>query len=249
MATTTKKKATKKKAAKLPRAARGGGGGKALETSVLVAALESAWSEIRTEHPDVPRAIIVLASGTSSRSKKLGHFAPDRWADKPVAAATTKKGRAATMVHEVLISGEGLRGGALSVLDTLLHEGAHGVATVRKIQDTSRSGRYHNKKFQAIAEELGLSVTSHASHGWAFTALTPATKKKWAKLIKALDKAIGKSFRVAEPSNDAKAGSRMLKAACECDEPRVIRVAAKTFKLAAITCGECECDFALEGEG
>ena len=77
----------------------------------------------------------------------------------------------------------------------------------------------------------------------------PATKKKWAKLIKTLDKAIGKSFRVAEPDGAAKAGSRMLKAACECDEPRVIRVAAKTFKLAAITCGECECDFALEGEG
>ena len=171
----TKKKATKKKAAKLPRAARGGGGGRALETSILVAALESAWSEIRKAHPDVPRAIIVLASGTSSRSKKLGHFAPDRWADKP---QQSKKARAvAAMVHEVLVSGEGLRGGAESVLDTLLHEGAHGVARARKIQDTSRSGRYHNKKFQAIAEELGLSVTSHASHGWAFTALTPRPKR------------------------------------------------------------------------
>ena len=230
---------------------------KELQTSELVAALETAWNEIREAHPDVPRALIVVASGTSTRSKKAGHFAPDRWSDGTGAkkgATPSKKARAAAMVHEVLISGEGLRGGGAGVMDTLLHEGAHGVASVRKIQDTSRSGRYHNKKFQMLAEELGLSVTSHASHGWAFTELMPATRKRWARTIEALDKAIAKSFRLAEPEGQAKAGSRMLKAVCSClvgekCEARVIRVARKTFEFAAITCGECGEDFELEGEG
>ena len=231
---------------------------KELQTSELVAALERAWSEIREAHPDVPRALIVVASGTSTRSKKLGHFAPDRWSDGAATkngAKPTKAARAAAMVHEVLISGEGLRGGGASVMDTLLHEGAHGMAIVRKIADTSRSGRYHNKKFKALAEEVGLDVTSHASHGWAFTELAKPTAKRWAKAIKALDKAIAKSFRVAEPEGQAKAGSRMLKAVCQClvgekCEPRVIRVARKTFEFAAITCGECGDDFAIaEGEG
>ena len=32
------------------------------------------------------------------------------------------------------------------VLDTLLHEAAHALAAARGIKDTSRQGRYHNKK-------------------------------------------------------------------------------------------------------
>ena len=222
-----------------------------LQTSELVAALENAWREIQGEHTDTPDAVIVIASGSMSRgAMKWGHFAPDRWSDGRAKKKAIKgKGKpAAPMVHEVLISGEGLARGGKATLVTLLHEGAHGIARARGVSDTSRGGRYHNKRFAALGEELGLVVKEQGSRGWAHTEMSAAGAKRWGKLIKALDKAIAKSFRIGEGSGKAKAEpTRMLKAQCECATPRVIRVARKTFELAAITCGECECDFALEG--
>jgi hypothetical protein len=49
--------------------------------SRLVAALEHAWSAIRTRHPDVPQVVIVVASGSDPRSRRLNlsHFAAGRW--------------------------------------------------------------------------------------------------------------------------------------------------------------------------
>ena len=55
-----------------------------------------------------------------------------------------------------MISGEGLRRSPREVLGTLLHEAAHALAHARGIKDTSRQGRYHNKHFKTLAEELGL---------------------------------------------------------------------------------------------
>ncbi len=94
--------------------------------SGLVGALEGAWAAIRRRHGDVPPAVIVLASGTSGRAAKLGHYAASRW---EVAGSETA---------EVLVAGEGLRLGAEEVLGTLLHEAAHGMAHVRNVMDTSR---------------------------------------------------------------------------------------------------------------
>lgn len=38
-------------------------------TSRLVAALEHAWTTIRRHHPDVPQAVIVIASAATPRSR------------------------------------------------------------------------------------------------------------------------------------------------------------------------------------
>ena len=118
--------------------------------SRLVAALEHAWTAIRSHHPDVPQVVIVVASGSDPRSRRLnlGHFAAGRWQltnpDQP------------TDRPEVLVSGEGLQRGPVDVLGTLLHEAAHGLAHARKISDTSRQGRYHNRRYATLARELGL---------------------------------------------------------------------------------------------
>jgi hypothetical protein len=112
--------------------------------SLLVAALEHAWQTIRIRHPEVPEAVLVVASGSEGKRLNLGHFAPHRWqvngADR----------------HEVLVGGEGLQRGPLEVLGTLLHEAAHGLAQARGVQDTSRQGRYHNRRYATLAHELGL---------------------------------------------------------------------------------------------
>ena len=40
------------------------------------------------------------------------------------------------------------------MLCTVPHEAAHGLAYARKIGDTSRQGRYHNRRYAALAGEL-----------------------------------------------------------------------------------------------
>ena len=53
----------------------------------MIAALEQAWSDIRTRHADVPAAVIVLGAGSigvPAGVLKLGHFAAMRWrTDQP----------------------------------------------------------------------------------------------------------------------------------------------------------------------
>ncbi|WP_219419925.1 hypothetical protein [Pseudonocardia nigra] len=61
------------------------------------------------------------------------------------------------------------------MLGTLLHEAAHGVATTRGIKDTSRQGRYHNRKFAELAEELGITVALDGARGWSATTLPYGT--------------------------------------------------------------------------
>jgi len=128
-----------------------------------VAALEHAWQTIRTRHPDVPDAVLVVASGSEGKRLNLGHFAPHRWQVH------------GTDRHEVLVGGEGLQRGPLEVLGTLLHEAAHGLAQARSIQDTSRQGRYHNRRYAHLARELGLDVTSIKPIGWSATIVPDQT--------------------------------------------------------------------------
>jgi hypothetical protein len=134
-------------------------------TPRLVAALDRTWSSIRARHPDVPEVVITLGAGTGgSGPAKLGHFAAARWQRGP-----------AEELPEMFVAGEGLSRGAADVLATLLHEGAHGAAAARKVQDTSRQGRWHNARYRAIAAELSLDVAQAPAIGWSDTTVPPAT--------------------------------------------------------------------------
>jgi hypothetical protein len=63
--------------------------------------------------------------------------------------------QAAASLSEVLITADGLAGSATDVMGTLVHEATHAIAFQRGIKDTSRQGRYHNRRFKTIAEEIG----------------------------------------------------------------------------------------------
>jgi hypothetical protein len=123
-------------------------------------------------------------------------------------------------------------------MSTLLHEAAHGVAAAKGLKDTSRGGRYHNRVFKTLAEELGLEVKEQESRGLAATSVPKDTAKKWTLTVKRLDKAIKKNFRFMEPQMKPKEACRLLKAECSCG--RKIRVARAVFEAAPIVCGACE---------
>lgn len=224
-----------------------------IEASGLVAALETAWAAIQQRHEDVPAVVVTLGAGSIGVPRgalKLGHFAANRWA-----------GGDSDAVAELFIGGEGLQRGAAAVLVTLLHEAAHGVAHVRGIQDTSRQGRYHNKRFAALGAELGLTITQEQGIGWSGSKLAEGTADEYAAEIEALASAIT-SYRHIEgmlPStgtgsedgdesdgesedddqDEAKKRKNGLVLVCECDKPRRIRVSVSTAELGPIGCGVC----------
>jgi hypothetical protein len=50
----------------------------------------------------------------------------------------------------------------------------------RKVQDTSRQGRWHNARYRAIAAKLGLDVAQAPAIGWSYTTVPPATAARYA---------------------------------------------------------------------
>ena len=57
---------------------------------------------------------------------------------------------------------------------TLIHEMVHLKNLQDGVQDTSRSGLYHNKKFKSVAEETSaLTVEKGEKYGWHITKLSP----------------------------------------------------------------------------
>jgi len=59
------------------------------------------------------------------------------------------------------------------VITTLLHEMCHLYNIQHDIQDTSRSGTYHNNNFKSIAEKCGLIVSKSDTYGYCITAPSP----------------------------------------------------------------------------
>jgi hypothetical protein len=207
--------------------------------SRLVAALEHAWTAIRTYHPEVPEVVIVVASGSDPRSRRLnlGHFAAGRW-------QLTDQG---TDRAEVLVSGEGLQRGPVDVLGTLLHEAAHGLAYARKVSDTSRQGRYHNRRYAALAEELGLDVAHLQPIGWSATSVSELTAARYVEVLAELAAALV-LWRRTEQASTAGPGRSRNALACSCACGRRIRVARSVLELAPILCGGCAQPFKPEDD-
>jgi len=206
-------------------------------SSALVAALERAWTQIRARHPQVPEVVMAVASGSVGRrgQLKLGHFADRRWK-----VATTER-------PELFVGGEGLAAGPVEVLGTLLHEAAHGLAATRGVQDTSRQGRYHNRRYAALAGELGLTVQRAGSRGWTATAVPAETATVYAAVVDDLARALVLWRRAEHPGPGKRAGN-LLAAVCGCG--RRVRAARSTLAEAPVLCGRCGGPFqASEDEG
>ena len=194
--------------------------------SRVLRVLEDTWQAIRATHPQIPPVVIIIASGTGGKQARWGYHAPKRWQ-----VGLDER-------TEIMVSGEGLRRDAASVLATLLHEAAHALAAARGIQDTSRQGRYHNKKFKTHAEELGIAAEHDPRLGWSLTTLPSQTATKYAVQLADLHAAMT-LWRHDEHNGGPtmRRNSNLMAAACPCG--RSIRIAASTLADAPVICGAC----------
>jgi hypothetical protein len=203
--------------------------------SAVITTLERAWDSIHDRHPELAPAVLITGPGSvgARRGMKLGHFAADRW-QTPRSPA----------LAEIFIGGEGLARGARPVLATVLHEAAHTLAHQRQIKETSRQGRYHNQRFKALAEEVGLEVEHHPSLGWSLTRLPDVTAELYAATIAELARVLV-THRNRESRATTSRGSNLRACACACG--RRIRVAEGTYRQAAIVCDACHQPFRRAG--
>ena len=123
---------------------------------------------------------------------------------------------------------------------TLIHEMVHLWNLQEGVQDTSRSGTYHNQKFKAAAEAHGLTVEKTAKHGYSKSTLTPETLN----FVQSLGK---NSFSLVRPKvgglkgAGAKSKQSSRKYVCPgCGA--IIRATKEVY----VICGDCEIPFELE---
>lgn len=196
-------------------------------TLKILNAVDSLYSQIRKNHPDVPLATLVVgAKGKTKRGQTHGHFHANQWHHDE-------------SKHEIMLSGESFARGAEATLGTLIHEAAHARAFATGVQDTSNNGRYHNKRFKELAEDMGIELESAPTLGWSVTTLPDATAQKYAKGLEALREALV-AYKVVgiEATAPKPRKSTKFKIDCGCATPVTVSKIWYESK-GDIVCGDC----------
>jgi hypothetical protein len=128
------------------------------------------------------------------------------------------------------------------VLTTVRHEATHALADIREIQDTSRQGRWHNRRFAMLADELGMDTTKDPRIGWSLCQLRDTTAARYRVVLDDLSAALA-MYRHPELADTGGRRNSNNPISCTCGCPRRIRVAAAVLELGPITCGVCGNEF------
>lgn len=133
--------------------------------SQAVKFLEDAFDALNKEYFESTLTRPIITIQTSP--KVYGHFTPaEVWQD----------GQRKKAFHEINIGAESLDRPIANTIATLVHEMVHYYCYVNDIQDTSRGGTYHNKRFKEESERRGLIIEYDQRIGWSLTQPAPALK-------------------------------------------------------------------------
>jgi hypothetical protein len=231
--------------------------------SQIITALEQAWAAIRDQHREIPDVVIVTGAGGNQKGipegyRLRGHHWPERWVTDP----------AEPRMPELFVAGELLAAGGRAVLEVMLHEASHALAAVRGIKDCSAEGnRYHNKRFMALAIEMGLSGPDRPEKviGWSDCQISDDTAAAYDEVISAIDTARlpflpdglvvtggEDSPSGGEDGEDGqgqdkpkKRGGRRDAVECACQPPRKLHMTPKQIEDGPVICGLCHEPFEL----
>lgn len=136
--------------------------------------------------------------------------------------------------YEINLCAEHLGRTFKEVCATLLHEMVHLWNLQNGVQDTSRGGTYHNKKFKAVAEEHGLVIDQHPKYGWTLTTLNSEALQ----FIEQIDEQGFGIYRSKLPKIKAASSSSSRKYVCPCCGT-IIRATKEVH----VVCGDCSVEF------
>ncbi len=256
--------------------------------SSLIVALEHTWATIRQYHSDLPEVVFITGTGlrhanTVSTDATWGHFGAARWVagrPQPTTPPATEAGQDAKLdlvadrKPELFVAGECFAEGATHTLLTILHEATHALAHARGVKDTSRQGKYHNRRFLELAAELDLewppNAKAHPVNGFSEVRLSEVATIFYTDTIAELDAAItlhldtfrrlglaggrpdagaeGQDQGDGQPDGDGGKTFNRSKLVCDCYPERSIRVSPKQAARGAILCGICDGEFRPEDD-
>lgn len=202
--------------------------------------------------------VVMTTGGTTQRA--LGWFAEEAWryGDR--------------QVHELFLNADRRNphtgiSAAEDVLTTLLHEDCHVRAHAQGIKDTSRDGRYHNRKFAEIALSIGLTIERDTVIGHRTPSLSSSGRADYADLLRELEYGLvlarepqpterqgddtesgDQQTAIPSPDGPQSSSSKYVFASCRCQNgrhrPVTIRVARGSWKPGVIRCSVCDAPFA-----
>lgn len=106
-----------------------------------------------------------------------------------------------------------------------------------KVQDASRSGMYHNKKFKEVAEKHGLTVEKDSKYGYCITKLN----EEALAFVSAMNGEPFEMYRTKMAKISVSKGSSSRKYVCPCCGTIV-----RATKEVRIICSDCGVEFQEE---
>lgn len=154
------------------------------------------------------------------------------WKDSP--EATSDEG-----YYEINLCAEHLTRPFEQICGTLLHEMVHLYNLYEGVQDTSRGGTYHNKRFKEAAEQRGLHIEKSEKYGWTITTLNEEGKA----FVESLNHEGFDFFRTPIPPAMKRSGGGSSSRKYVCPRCGCIIRATKEVR---VICADCDVEFELE---
>ena len=177
-----------------------------------------------------------------TRSNTRGWFTTETvWKEK-----SEKENAEEKTFHEICISAQCIEISNAEPIEEivaiLLHEMCHYYNTVNGIKDVS--GRVHNKKFAALAADVGLLVEKSKSLGWGLTHTSPELKTFILDVIKPDPKALVYYRTQEEKPKKEKEKKKKFRYVCpKCNKEFIIK-----SEIPNIMCGDCNEVFRITEE-
>lgn len=157
--------------------------------------------------------------------------------------------------HELNISADWLTRPIEEVVATMIHEMVHIYNIQYGIQDCSRGGSYHNRKFKEEAEKHMIRVEKSEKYGWTITSPTDELleyimDKGWGEILTGKNPLYGLlgvsggkgTGATIKPTEDGKEPRKGNSRRYQCPKCKNIVRATKDLN---IICGDCNVDFEL----
>ena len=139
--------------------------------------------------------------------------------------------------YELNVSAEYVDRPIKNVVSTLLHEMTHIYNLMHGIQDTSRNGQYHNKRFKEKAESVGLVISHDERNGWSHTQPSEELtvyiqEKKWKDITLVRSNGV---YIPSDPEDESQGDSESSGSS---EDGRKIRKPSSTRKYICPACGQ-----------
>lgn len=170
-------------------------------------ALETLWAKIREQHPELPPVAFVQVN-TRQPADAIPHV-PTSWSRLSNGGWKVEIGQ--TTQPRLLLA-------------AVLHEAAHGLALAHGESDSTREGRYHNARFAANADRVGLISRTEGLRGQIVTGIQKGALDRYLPILEAREWG----------------GDETVLLTCQCPDRRLIVTALAARALAGqITCTSC----------